>query len=230
MQILLETERLILRRFTKADSDHLFALDNDPAVMRYINGGTPTPRTVIQNDILPGFIHYNEAYPAYGFWAAIAKASGDFLGWFSFRPDKDNHHEIRLGYRLHKAAWGQGYATEGARALIHKGFTELGVQGVVATTYEENLASRRVMEKVGMTFKRTFHPTLQEIKSSDTSYTISDEIWDGDDVEYTLERNDWRDSNWSNKPYLSSSQHKSEMHQEMTEKFGGQNESLASPL
>jgi ribosomal-protein-alanine N-acetyltransferase len=52
MQILLETKRLILRRFTKDDANHLYLLDNDPEVMRYINGGTPTPFEIIQNDIL----------------------------------------------------------------------------------------------------------------------------------------------------------------------------------
>lgn len=191
MEIFLETERLLLRRFTKADVDHLFALDNDPAVMRYINGGTPTPREVIENDILPGFIHYDHQRPAYGFWAAIEKATGDFVEWFSFRPKQNTPHEIGLGYRFRKIAWGKGYATEGARTLIQKGFTELGAQCVVATTYEENVASRRVMEKVGMTFRRAFHPTLEEIKNSDTSYTTAEEVWDGADVEYALERVDW---------------------------------------
>ena len=192
MQVLLETERLILRRFTEADSDHLFALDNDPEVMRYINGGTPTPRRVIENDILPGFIHYDDEYPVFGFWAAVEKASGEFVGWFSFRPTQDAPNEIALGYRLCKLAWGKGYATEGARTLIRKGFTELDVQCIVATTYEENLASRRVMEKLGMTFKRAYRPTVEEIKNSDTSYITSDDVWDGDDVQYALQRADWK--------------------------------------
>ena len=56
MEILLETERLRLRRFTEADADHLFALDNDPEVMRYLNGGMPTPRAVVETEILPGFM------------------------------------------------------------------------------------------------------------------------------------------------------------------------------
>jgi RimJ/RimL family protein N-acetyltransferase len=67
MHVLLETERLILRRFTAADLDHLFTLDNDPEVMRYINGGEPTPREAIESDILPRFMQYDEGCPAYGF-------------------------------------------------------------------------------------------------------------------------------------------------------------------
>ncbi len=191
MKILLQTERLILRQFTKADGNHLFALDNDPEVMRYINGGTPTPREIIENDILPRFTDYDSQHPTYGFWAAIEKATGTFIGWFSFRPTDKMQDEITIGYRLHKAAWGKGYATEGAQALIQKGFSELGIQRVVASTYEENVASLRVMEKVGMTFKAAFQPTIEEIKGSDTTYAASEEVWDGDDLLYTLERVDW---------------------------------------
>jgi RimJ/RimL family protein N-acetyltransferase len=191
MQVLLETERLVLRRFTEADVDHLFDLDNDPEVMHFINGGTPTPRDVIQNDILPGFLHYDECFPGYGVWATIEKTTGDFLGWLSFRPAQDAPGEVVLGYRLHKAAWGKGYATEGARALIRKGFTELSVQRVVATTYQDNLASRRVMEKLGMRLVRTFRMTSVDLINADTYHLTSLDLWDGDDVEYALERTDW---------------------------------------
>ena len=192
MKILLETERLILRRFTEADGEHLFDLDNDPEVMRFINGGTPIPRDVIQNDILPEFLHYDEGCRGCGFWAAIEKAGGDFLGWFSFRPMAGAPDEVMLGYRLRRAVWGQGYATEGARALIRKGFTEWGMRRVVATTYEDNLASRRVMEKLGMTLVRTFRMTTEDLMNMDTYHVTSLEIWDGDDVEYALERAAWQ--------------------------------------
>jgi RimJ/RimL family protein N-acetyltransferase len=193
MHVLMETERLILRRFTENDEDHLYELDNDPEVMRYINGGGPTPRAAIQNDILPVFLRYNERFAEYGFWATIEQATGDFVGWFSLRPAKDASHEVILGYRLRRAAWGKGYATEGARALIGKAFTKLGARRVVATTYEHNLASRRVMEKLGMTLVRRFRITPEEVARSDTYHAPSLEVWDGDDVEYALERADWEE-------------------------------------
>jgi RimJ/RimL family protein N-acetyltransferase len=192
MQVFLETERLVLRRFMEADMDHLFDLDSDPEVMRFLTGGTPTPREVIQNDILPAFLRSYERFPGFGVWAATEKASGEFLGWFGFQPkDAASPNDVALGYRLRQAVWGQGYATEGARALIHKGFTELGVQRVFATTYQDNLASRRVMEKAGLRLVRTYRITLADLLAADTYHSTSEELWDGDDVEYALLKADW---------------------------------------
>ena len=191
MQVLLETERLVLRRFTETDEDNLVDLDSDAEVMRFLNGGTPTPREVIQKDILPRFLRYDERFPGYGFWGAIEKATGEFLGWFSFRPSDGATDQVQLGFRLRKAAWGKGYATEGSRAMIRKGFTELGVRRVVATTYEDNLASRRVMEKAGMTLVRTFRITPAVLVGMDTYHVNSLDPWEGEDVEYALERADW---------------------------------------
>src|SRR5207244_3243230 len=158
MQIFLETERLLLRQFTEDDVDNLVELDSDPDVMRFVNGGRPTPRDEIENEVLPSFLDYYERFAGYGFWAAVEKSTGRFVGWFHFRPvhgaDGD---EVELGYRLRRSAWGRGYATEGSRALIRKGFAELGVQRVVAFTMVVNGASRRVMEKAGLKFVRIFH-------------------------------------------------------------------------
>jgi RimJ/RimL family protein N-acetyltransferase len=192
MQVFLETERLVLRRFTDADVDNVVELDSDPEVMRFLTGGTPTPRVVIQYEILPRFLRSYERYEGYGYWAAIEKSTGMFLGWFSLKPsDEGNHGDFELGYRLRKVAWGKGYGTEGARALIRKGFTERGMQRVFATTYQDNLASRRVMEKAGLTLVRAFRLTPADLAAEGTFHATADEIWDGDDVEYALERADW---------------------------------------
>ena len=188
----LETDRLVLRRFTEDDADSLFDLDSDPEVMRFLSGGEPTPRTAIETDILPRFLHYGDRSSGFGFWAAIDKASGDFLGWFSLRPsDEIDPGEASLGFRLRRAAWGQGYATEGAQALLRLGFTALGVERVVATTYQDNLASRRVMEKAGMTLSRTFRLSAADLGRVDTYLVPSQDLWDGDDVEYSLQKADW---------------------------------------
>jgi len=182
MSVFLETERLTLRRFTEADVDNLFDLDGDPDVMHFLNGGKPTSRAVIEQETLPRFLRFYEQFAGFGVWAAIERSGGAFIGWFAFRPiDDGNPDEIELGYRLRKSAWGKGYATEGSRALIRKGFTELGVRCVVAQTMTVNLASRRVMEKSGLTFVRTFHQEWPDV------------IEGGEygDVEYALLRADW---------------------------------------
>ena len=89
MQIFLKTERLVLRQFTEDDVDNLVELDGDPDVMHFITGGRPTPREEIESDVLPAFLDYYERFAGYGFWAAIEKPSGRFVGWFHFRPAKD---------------------------------------------------------------------------------------------------------------------------------------------
>jgi RimJ/RimL family protein N-acetyltransferase len=191
MHIHLETERLILRRATLADLDDLVALDGDPEVMRYLSGGPPTPRAVIEHDYLPHWLAYYERGGAFGFWIAIEKASGDFLGWVHFRPpDAAVPDNVELGYRLRRAAWGKGYATEASRALIDKGFAEQGIRRVFATTYQDNLGSRRVMEKLGMTLARTFKPTPEELAAHGLNAS-SEAFFPGDDVEYALARDEW---------------------------------------
>jgi RimJ/RimL family protein N-acetyltransferase len=182
MEVFLETARLALRRFTEAEVDNLYALDSDPAVMRFLNGGRPTPRDVIENEVLPRILQHYEQYDGFGTWAAIEKSSGTFLGWFGFRPHEEAHPgEVELGYRLRRSAWGKGYATEGSRALVRKGFTELGVQRVVAQTMAVNTASRRVMGKSGLTLVRTFHQEWPDVI----------EGGEHGDVEYALTRGDW---------------------------------------
>lgn len=196
MNSLLETERLLLRRFRDADAQNLFELDNDSEVMRYINGGTPTAFEVIRNELLPSFVRYDKRFQQVGFWAIESKAAQDelasaFLGWVSLRVADDEPREAQLGYRLHKVAWGKGYATEAARALIDAGFEHLPIERIIATTYEENVASRRVMEKVGMSLARRFRITTDDLSSTDTYHASTLDLWDGDDLEYALTRMDW---------------------------------------
>jgi RimJ/RimL family protein N-acetyltransferase len=182
MRVFLETERLLLRRFTESDVANLHDLDGDPEVMRFVNGGKPVSRDVIREETLPRFLRAYERFEGFGVWAAIERSTGKFVGWFEFYPRKDAvPEEVELGYRLRRSAWGKGYATEGSRALIRKGFTELGVQRVVAETMAVNAASRRVMEKAGLKYVRTFHQEWPERIEGD----------EHGDVEYALTKTDW---------------------------------------
>ena len=130
MLTFLETERLLLRQFTPDDAEILVELDSDPRVMRYITGGIPTSRGEIEGDFLRHLDYYRR-FPGYGFWAALEKTTGEFLGWFHFRPGPDDpQDQPELGYRLRRAAWGKGLATEGSRALTARGSPSSGCNGL----------------------------------------------------------------------------------------------------
>lgn len=182
MQVFLEPERLVLRRFTSDDVDNLVELDSDAAVMKFINGGRATPREEIESDHIPAFLRYYDRFAGYGFWAAIEKSTGQFIGWFHFRPPPETPDEgIELGYRLRRSAWGKGYATEGSCALVEKGFAELGAERVFATTMVVNVASRRVLENARLKHVRTFHqPWPDDIEGQEQG-----------DIEYALLRSEW---------------------------------------
>ena len=154
--IILETPRLILRQFTEDDVDNLFNLNGDPEVMRYLTGGRPTPREEIRDQMIPFHLAVYGRLDRLGTWAAESSATREFLGWFHFRPGRDSDiTNIELGYRLVRPAWNRGYATEGSRALISRGFTELQVERVFAHTMTLNAGSRRVLEKCGLTLVGT---------------------------------------------------------------------------
>jgi RimJ/RimL family protein N-acetyltransferase len=178
----LETERLILRRFTMSDVDLVVELDADADVMHFITGGRRTPREEIATDILPHWLRYHERFEGYGFWAALAKDSNEFIGWFHLRPrPTDPPDSPELGYRLRKSAWNKGYATEGSRALIRKAFADLHAARVYATTMTVNTPSRRVMEKSGLKFVRTFFADWPNKIEGD----------EHGDVEYAITRAEW---------------------------------------
>jgi RimJ/RimL family protein N-acetyltransferase len=183
--IVLETPRLILRQFTENDVDNLFNLNSDPEVMRYLTGGRSTPREEIRDEILPFHLGVYGRLDRLGTWAAESSVTREFLGWFHFRPGRDSAiTNIELGYRLVRPAWNRGYATEGSRALISRGFTELGVERVFAHTMTLNAASRHVLEKCGLTLVGTLpYEGPFEIEGAEQGQ-----------VEYALTRAEWEAS------------------------------------
>jgi RimJ/RimL family protein N-acetyltransferase len=182
MHVILETPRLILRQFTEDDVDNLFDLNSDPEVMRYLTGGKPTPREVIRDEIIPFHLAVYDRLDRLGTWAAESTATGEFLGWFHFRPGPGTDiTNVDLGYRLRRSTWNKGYATEGSRALISMGFTGLGVDRVFAHTMTVNTASRRVMEKCGLTL---VHATPYEGPGPIEGYEHGE-------VEYALTKPEW---------------------------------------
>lgn len=181
----LQTERVTLRPFGVDDADLLIELDSDPAVMRYLSGGAPTPADEVRDLVLPSVrAGYERWSGAFGLFAAYDRASGAFLGWFCLRPERDGPlDEVELGYRLRQAAWGSGYATEVSSALLSKAFTELDVRVVWGATMALNRASQHVMEKVGMTVTQalTTPEDMLAVEGADLGgyrYEITREQWD----------------------------------------------------
>jgi RimJ/RimL family protein N-acetyltransferase len=162
--------------------------------MRWINGGVPVSREDFDTELWPVLTARDAEWPVLGFWAACERESGLFLGWVSLRRNSGIEDVAELGYRFARAAWGKGYAVEAARAIIAAAFESTPLNRVVATTYQENLASQRVMQKLGMTFLRAFRLTAEDLAHEDTHVVDGSDIWDGDDVEYELAREQWSGS------------------------------------
>lgn len=155
-----------MRRFIAEDADPLVDLDADPAVMRYLNGGRPTSRTTIVEELLPAWLAYYQRYSDYGFFAAhrrVGSGSEEFVGWFYLRPGKDAaDDEPELGYRPRRSAWRQGLAAEGSRALVEHAFAVAGGHRVTAETMSINAGSRGVMLRAGLRQIRSFHADWPE--------------------------------------------------------------------
>lgn len=184
MNIVITTNRLLLRRFVLGDAAALFALDSDPAVRRFVEDGEAISLEAA-NETIAHWIDKYGSDDLFGFWAAIEKQSGAFLGWFHFVAHRAGpHDEPELGYRLVSEAWGYGYATEGSMALIDRGFSSGRVQRVNAETMVVHAASRRVMEKVGMRLVRTFR----------AAWPVSIPGDEEGDVEYAITRDEWQRS------------------------------------
>jgi RimJ/RimL family protein N-acetyltransferase len=181
VHIVLKTPRLAIRQFTEDDVDNLFNLNSDPEVMRYL--GRPAPREVLRDEIIPFHLAVYQRFDRLGTWAAESAGNGEFLGWFHFRAEGGDITDIRLGYRLRRSAWNKGYATEGSTALINMGFADLGVRRVFARTMTANAASRRVMQKCGMTF---VHTVAYQGPDAD----VIDGAEQGE-VEYALTKSEW---------------------------------------
>lgn len=172
---MLRTPRLILDQCCPSDSADFISLERDPEVMRYLNGG-PVDHERVDPAVSP-FLMPRGTEPFV--WTARQAASGVFVGWFCLYPDSETVAEI--GFRLRRETWGQGLATEGARALVDWGFSSGPYETITGCTMIVNHGSRRVMEKIGMTQDRVeFIDFPDPIPGADQG-----EVW------YTLSRADW---------------------------------------
>ena len=149
MNIILETPRLFLRQFTEADASLIRQLNSEPGVLQYIPEPVPESderaRQIIADIILPQYKNN------LGRWAVHLKETNEFIGWCGLKWLKETD-EIDLGYRFIPAAWGKGYATEAASHTLKYGLQQLQLKKIVAQAHIDNIASQKVLEKIGMQY------------------------------------------------------------------------------
>lgn len=165
-----ETIRLRLRPVRSTDLDLLFELDSDVEVMRYITGRPSSLAEVAR-----------ELEACVGARWLVFDHSGFFLGWVGATSASDSN-EYEIGWRLRRSAWGNGFATEAAGALVDALFAD-GASRVFAQTMAVNQRSRSVMERIGLRHARTFHlefdDPLPGTELGEVEYELTRESWEG---------------------------------------------------
>ena len=145
-----ETERLILRPFTLDDADAFFEFNKDPEVVKY-TGNPPTLSIEEAKEIIERVIFPQYSKNGMGRLAVIKKENQEIIGFCGLKFIEEEN-ETDLGYRFLRSEWGQGYATESAKAVLKHGFEDLGIERIIARVDKRNINSLRVIEKLGMTY------------------------------------------------------------------------------
>ncbi len=152
MSFHLETERLYLREITPDDAQFAYDLNLDEEVIRYTGDG-PFESVAAAKEFLEKYDHYRK----YGFgrWAVVRKSDNEILGWCGLKYSEDKD-EFDIGFRFFKKYWNAGYATESAAACLKIGFEKFDMKTIVGKARKENLASIRVLEKLGLSYSISY--------------------------------------------------------------------------
>ena len=150
MKVIFETDRLLVRQYVEEDGEAFFRLNTDPQVLRYVPDQALQSVEQARQLLID---HPIADYRKHGFGrgACILKSTGEQIG-FAGLKFLDELGEVDVAYRLLPAYWGQGLATEAARASVRYGFAELGLRRIVGLVMPENIASARVLEKAGLRY------------------------------------------------------------------------------
>ena len=164
----IETARLYLRQFTPDDLDDLYRIYSDPEIMKYITGVRSREATEIAiHTMLKRWEENN-----FGMWALVHKIDRKMIGRCGL-GFLDRTSEVELGYVLDKVYWNQGLATEASFASLNYGFEILQLDRIVAIARPENIASQRVIQKVGMKYEKNAHYYETDV----VYYSISRKIY-----------------------------------------------------
>lgn len=150
--IITETNRLYLREMSIADAENLYLLNLDFDVLKY-TGDVPFKNIDEAKTFLENYDHYKKFN--FGRWAVINKIDNDFLGWCGLKYSQDVD-EIDLGFRFFKKHWQKGYATESAKACIDIAFNKFRISTIVGRAMKENIASIKVLEKIGLRYYKPY--------------------------------------------------------------------------
>src|SRR5688572_29516720 len=150
MSFPIETERLLIRPFTLDDAEEIQALWSDPETMRWIPSGPVATVEAARQKIERFMAHQVEH--GFSLWPVREKATGRIVGDCGLVLVALTGPEVELAYRFGREFWGQGYATEAAGACLRHGFEQFGLKQIIAITSPDHIASRRVMEKNGLTY------------------------------------------------------------------------------
>lgn len=148
MQPEFETERLLLRPRTMVDFQDCIEMDRDPEVTRFIPGPWNDPA---KHEIFLTERIEHDFGGGLGYWSIFPKARPDhFVGWILLIPEDGAESEVEIGWRLNRAAWGNGYAPEAADLIVNHAFRTLALNRIVADIAPGNTSSMRVAAKIGM--------------------------------------------------------------------------------
>ena len=172
------TPRLVLRAFTMEDVEPLYHILRGEDVLRYFPPMEPPPRERVQK-MVAGLLQHWETR-GYGLWAVASPSGGRLMGrcGLQWLPDTG---EVEVDYILGRAFWGQGFATEAARASLRYGFEELELERVIGISHVENIASQRVLEKLGMARleqKEFFGIPCYRYAIDRSAYHKASQVWD----------------------------------------------------
>lgn len=147
--IILETERLIIREHVLSDAPFFFTLNSNYNVVKYT--GDSSFKTIEEAEKIVQYVMNQYKENGYGRWLVVEKETGNPIGWCGLKFHTDTK-ETDIGYRLLESAWGKGYATESAKACIDYGFKHFNLNRIIGDAMKENTASINIFKKLGMTY------------------------------------------------------------------------------
>lgn len=144
---------MLFREFSSEDANVMFDLNSDPEVLKY-TGDQAFHSVEDARIFLENYDHY--ALHGFGRWAVIQKSTGNFIGWCGLKYSVSTD-EVDIGFRFFKATWNQGFATEAAKKCLQFGFDSYGIKLIVGRAMEANIASVKVLEKLGLRYLKSFN-------------------------------------------------------------------------